>query len=126
MNYLLIKALEHYAHFYGDSLRVECPTGSGCMLTLAEVAHELSTRLAQIFSRDNAGLRAWCGQEERFASDPYWRDLQLFYEYFHGDTGQGLGASHQTGWTALIALLLEDIGYARPHVSKRPKESNRE
>ncbi|HLI69562.1 MAG TPA: hypothetical protein VKV19_07365 [Ktedonobacteraceae bacterium] len=120
VNYLLIRALEHYGRFYGETLRVECPAGSGHMLTLDEVAHELSTRLARIFLRDDTtGKRAWYGKEERFASDPDWRDLQLFHEYFHGDTGQGLGASHQTGWTALIALLLEDIGHRHARTAAR-------
>jgi hypothetical protein len=109
VNYLLIKSLQRYGQFYGDSLRVECPVGSGHMLTLTEVALELASRLARIFLRDETGRRAWWGEEEHFANDPSWRDLQLFHEYFHGDTGKGLGASHQTGWTALIALLLEDI-----------------
>src|SRR5579883_1331843 len=119
VNYLLIQALKEYGRFYGDTLRVECPLDSGHMLTLGEVAHEISTRLARIFLRDELGRRAWSGQEQRFANDPSWRDLQLFYEYFHGDTGQGLGASHQTGWTALIALLLEDIGHTRASDKKR-------
>ncbi|HEU5380474.1 MAG TPA: hypothetical protein VFV38_34045 [Ktedonobacteraceae bacterium] len=121
VNYLLIKTLEHYSRFYGDSLHVECPTGSGHMLTLAQVAHELSSRLARLFLRDETGQRAWCGGEERFANDPHWRDLQLFYEYFDGDTGKGLGASHQTGWTALIALLLEDIAHTHVHNNKESK-----
>lgn len=119
VNYLLIKALERYGHFYGVNLRVECPTGSGQMLTLTEVAHELSSRLARIFLLDDAGRRAWWGKDMHFADDPAWRDLQLFYEYFHGDTGQGLGASHQTGWTSLIALLLEDIGNKHMHAPKK-------
>ena len=117
VNYLLIQSLKDYARFYGDTLRVECPTGSGRMLTLDEVAYEISTRLARLFLRDETGRRAWSGQEERFARDPYWRDLNLFYEYFHGDSGQGLGASHQTGWTALIALLLEDLASRHPQHS---------
>ncbi|HET8840035.1 MAG TPA: hypothetical protein VFN35_01150, partial [Ktedonobacteraceae bacterium] len=118
-NYLLIKSLQRYGRFYGDSLRVECPTGSGQMLTLTEVAHELASRLARLFLRDENGQRAWSGEEQRFAGDPYWCDLQLFYEYFHGDTGKGLGASHQTGWTSLIALLLEDLEHERLRSGKK-------
>ncbi len=110
VNYLLIQALERYGQFYGSSLRVECPTGSGQMLTLGEVAHELATRLARLFLLDQSRRRPWWGHAELFFSNPTWTPLQLFYEYFHGDTGQGLGASHQTGWTSLVALLLDDIG----------------
>lgn len=119
VNYLLVKSLQRYGRFYGDSLRVECPIGSGQMLTLTEVAHELASRLARIFLRDEHGRRAWSGEEQRFTDDPYWRDLQLFYEYFHGDNGKGLGASHQTGWTSLIALLLEDLEHERLRSGKR-------
>ena len=107
INYLVIEALERYHHFYGDSFRVECPTGSGKMLHLKEVAQELSRRLASIFLRDPSGRRPCHGDDARYADDPHWRDLVLFHEYFHGDTGRGLGASHQTGWTALAARLLE-------------------
>jgi hypothetical protein len=109
VNYLLIEALQRYHHFYGDDFKVECPTGSGHMLTLAEVAQELNRRLAAIFMPDDKGHAPWHGGDERFASDPHWRDLVLFHEYFHGETGRGLGASHQTGWTALIARCLDDI-----------------
>ncbi len=109
VNYLLIEALERYHHFYGDTLKVECPTGSDQMMTLGEVAYELSRRLVSIFLPDEQGKRPWYGQDERYATDPNWRDLTLFYEYFHGDTGKGLGASHQTGWTALVARLLHDV-----------------
>jgi hypothetical protein len=110
VNYLLIEALERYGLFYGNTLRVECPTGSGNMLTLTEVARELAMRLTHIFLPDQQGRRAWYGKDERFASDPHWRDLLLFHEYFHGDTGQGLGASHQTGWTSLIVRILAKVG----------------
>jgi hypothetical protein len=112
MNYLLVEALERYHHFYGDTLRVECPTGSGRFMNLQGVARELATRLVRIFRADERGQRACYGLDTRFATDPYWRDLILFHEYFHGDSGQGLGASHQTGWTALVTRLLKDCGSA--------------
>jgi hypothetical protein len=108
VNYLLVEALERYHHFYGDTLRVECPTGSGHLMNLREVARNLAARLAQLFRPDPHGRRACHGSEPRFISDPYWQNLVLFYEYFHGDSGEGLGASHQTGWTALVARLLAD------------------
>jgi len=109
MNVLIIEALQRYDYYYGKDLKVECPTGSGQMLTLWEVSEELSRRLSRIFlRRDNR--RAVYGNAAKFQQDPYWRDLILFYEYFHGDNGAGLGASHQTGWTALVAKLLEQSG----------------
>jgi hypothetical protein len=108
LNYLLIEALERYHHFYGADLQVECPTGSGRMMTLAEVARELSSRLGRLFLPDGTGRRPCHGDDRRFAEDPDFRELVLFYEYFHGDTGRGLGASHQTGWTALVAQSLAD------------------
>lgn len=109
VNYLWIEALERYHHFYGDHLRVECPTGSGQMMNLKEVAGEIMTRLARIFLPGEDGRAAWQGGNARYAQDEHWRDLTLFYEYFHGDTGRGLGASHQTGWTALVVRCLEDL-----------------
>jgi hypothetical protein len=108
INYLFVEALERYHHFYGDELRVECPTGSGQMLNLQQVARMLARRLTSLFLPGKAGCRPCHGGDTRFATDPYWRDLVLFHEYFHGDTGRGLGASHQTGWTALVTRLLED------------------
>jgi hypothetical protein len=113
INYLLIEALERYHHFYGDGLMVECPTGSGHMMNLQQVADELRARLARIFLPDGNNHRPCHGTEERYAADPRWKDLVLFYEYFHGDTGRGIGASHQTGWTALVARCLEDTPRAR-------------
>ncbi len=112
VNYLLIEALQKFNHYYGDELKVECPTGSGKMLNLGEVAAELSRRLTRIFLRDEkqAGHRPVYGGIEIFQNDPHWRDLILFYEYFHGDNGAGIGASHQTGWTGLIAKLLQQSG----------------
>jgi Mannosyl oligosaccharide glucosidase. len=109
VNYLLIEALQKYHYYFGDSFTVECPTGSGQMMTLWEVAVELSQRLSSIFLQQD-GRRPVHGTDERFQTDPHWRDLVLFHEYFHGDTGQGLGASHQTGWTAVVAKLLQQSG----------------
>jgi hypothetical protein len=102
INYLLIETLEIYYLFWGDELRVECPTGSGQMMTLIEVAHELGRQLGSTFLRDANGRRPCHGDDPRYATDPNWKDLVLFYEYFHGDTGRGLGANHQTGWTAAV------------------------
>ncbi len=109
VNFLLVEALERYAHFYGDALQVECPTGSGRLLGLGEVADELNARLTRIFLRNGNGERPCHGGDARFAADPHWRDLVLFHEYFHGDTGRGVGASHQTGWTALAVRCLEEL-----------------
>ena len=106
VNALIIRALYHFYQYYGDDFRVECPTGSGKMMTLFEVSQEIGRRLSNIFLRDEKGRRAVYGGTEKFQSDPHWRDLMLFYEYFHGDNGAGLGASHQTGWTGLIATLI--------------------
>jgi hypothetical protein len=113
LNFLLVEALERYHHFYGDELRVECPTGSGRTMTLLEVAGEIGTRLGRIFMPDASGRRPVHGGDARYARDPHWKDLVLFYEYFHGDSGRGAGASHQTGWTALVALFLEDLARRR-------------
>jgi hypothetical protein len=113
VNYLLVEALERYHHFYGDSLKVECPTGSGRMQNLEEVAQEIASRLAGIFLPDGSGRRPCHGGDPRFAGNPGWKDLVLFHEYFHGDTGRGVGASHQTGWTALSVRCLEDTIRAR-------------
>ena len=110
LNYLLIEALERYHYFYGDDLKVECPVGSGKYLNLLEVARELATRLARIFLPDDKGRRPCFGTDDRFASDPNWNSLLWFHEYFHGDTGRGLGATHQTGWTALIARCMGIAG----------------
>ncbi len=109
LNFLLIEALERYHHFYGDKLKVECPTGSGVMMSLDAVADELRKRLSRLFLRDGDGKRACHGVDKRYADDPHYRDLVLFYEYFHGESGRGLGASHQTGWTALIGPCLESV-----------------
>jgi hypothetical protein len=103
VNILVIRALLQYYMYYGDAFTVECPTGSGRQATLYEVAREIAGRLANIFLRDNNGRRPVYGATRRFQEDPHWRDHILFYEYFHGDNGAGIGASHQTGWTGIIA-----------------------
>ncbi|WP_306535171.1 glucosidase [Geobacter sp.] len=110
VNALIIRALLNLYGFYGDKFTVECPTGSGRQMTLFEVAQEISCRLAGTFLRDADGRRPVYGGTAKFQDDPHWRDLILFYEYFHGDNGAGLGASHQTGWTGLVALLLDVFG----------------
>ncbi len=108
LNFLAIEALERYHHFYGDEFKIQCPTGSGIMMNLQEIAIHLRQRLSALFQKDGQGQRPCFGNDPRFASAVDWRDLVQFHEYFHGDTGQGLGASHQTGWTALVAKCLED------------------
>jgi len=123
INYLLIEALERYHHYYGTEFKVECPTGSGTFMDLDEVARELAARLCRIFLPDAAGRRACFGGERRFAEHPNWRDLLLFHEYFNGDDGRGHGASHQTGWTALVTRCLEKV--AVPHAVSRPTETLR-
>jgi hypothetical protein len=110
VNFLLIEALQKYHYFFGDTFKVEFPTGSGTRMNLWDVAAELSRRLTRIFLRDADGRRPVYGGTEKFQADPHWRDLILFYEYFHGDNGAGIGASHQTGWTALVAKLLQQSG----------------
>ncbi|HEX4824209.1 MAG TPA: hypothetical protein VFV19_07830 [Candidatus Polarisedimenticolaceae bacterium] len=110
INVLLVRALLNLYAFYGDDFRVECPTGSGDRKTLFEIAAELSRRLSSTFLRDASGRRPVYGGSEKFQTDPHWRDLILFYEYFHGDNGAGLGASHQTGWTGVVARLLDLFG----------------
>jgi hypothetical protein len=110
MNVLLIRALLQFHMYYGESFKVECPTGSGHLMNLFDVAKEIGTRLTRIFLRDPEGRRPVYGGTEIFQTDPHWRDNVLFYEYFHGDNGAGLGASHQTGWTGLVALLIRLFG----------------
>jgi len=110
VNMLIIRALLNLYTFYGDEFKVQCPTGSGQYMTLFEVSKELQRRLAATFLRGEDGRRPVYGGTEKFQNDPHWRDLILFYEYFHGDNGAGLGASHQTGWTGTIALALNLFG----------------
>ncbi len=113
LNYLLIEALDRYHQFYGDALRVECPTRSGQYMNLSEVADEIRKRLSRLFLEDSKGGRPCYARGDRFITDPHWQDVVLFYEYFHAETGQGLGASHQTGWTALIAPVLATLASRR-------------
>jgi hypothetical protein len=108
LNYMIIEALQEFYYYYGDGFKVECPKGSGKMMNMLEVSEEISRRLISIFERDKSisGGRPVYGDTAKFQNDPLWKDLILFYEYFHGDNGAGLGASHQTGWTGLIAKLI--------------------
>ncbi|MGE0258489.1 MAG: glucosidase [Alphaproteobacteria bacterium] len=116
VNGLIIRALLHYYAYYGDSFKVECPTGSGRLMTLFEVAREIADRLTRIFLRDGDGRRPVFGGAAKLQSDPNWRDHLLFYEYFHGDNGAGIGASHQTGWTGFVARLNTGLGRLEPEV----------
>jgi hypothetical protein len=115
VNALLIRGLLQYYLYYGDSFKVECPTGSGQMMNLFQVAQEIANRLERIFLRDKSGRRPVYGGTERFQTDPNWKDCLLFFEYFHGDNGAGLGASHQTGWTGLVAKMIELFGRLEEH-----------
>jgi len=110
VNALLIRALLSFYLYYGDTFRIECPTGSGKLMNLFEVAREIANRLTRIFLRDESGRRPVYGGTEKFQTDPQWKDYILFYEYFHGDNGAGLGASHQTGWTGLVGSLIDLFG----------------
>ena len=126
MNYLLVEALERYHHFYGDDLKVEFPTGSGRLATLGEVARELQGRMARIFLPDADGRRPCHGGDRRFAEDPHWRDLVLFHEYFCGDTARGVGASHQTGWTALAVRSVQELARDREGTHAKKRRDSRE
>jgi hypothetical protein len=108
MNYLIIESLRKFDRFFGRDFRVECPIGSGCKLSLSEIASKLENRLVSIFRRDGNGRRAVFGHYEKLQTDPYFRDYVLFHEYFDGDDGRGLGASHQTGWSGLIANMIAE------------------
>ena len=114
VNAVLIRALLSFYLYYGDNFKIECPTGSGKLMNLFEVAREIANRLERIFLRDESGRRPVYGGTEKFQTDPHWKDYILFYEYFHGDNGAGLGASHQTGWTGVVAKLIELFGYLDP------------
>jgi len=110
LNYLLVESLQKFHHYFGDDFKVECPTGSGKYMTLWQVSQELSQRLNRTFLRDRDGRRPVYGDWEKFQTDPHWRDLILFFEYFHGESGRGVGAGHQTGWTGLVAKMLQQSG----------------
>ena len=110
VNAVLIRAMLSFYLYYGDNFKIECPTGSGNRMNLFEVAREIANRLTGIFLRDKSGRRPVYGGTEKFQTDPHWKDYILFYEYFHGDNGAGLGASHQTGWTGVVAKLIELFG----------------
>jgi hypothetical protein len=112
INYLIIEALQRFHYYYGDDFKVECPTGSGQFLTLSQVAEELGRRLSRLFLKGADGQRPVLKYHPKLAGDPHFSDYVLFHEYFQGDTGRGAGASHQTGWTGLIAKLLQ------PHTSE--------
>ncbi len=125
VNFLLVEALERYHYFYGDSFKLEFPPGSGKVTTLAQAAEGLRRRLARTFLPDKNGVRPCHGDDQRFARDPWWKDLLLFHEYFHGETGRGLGASHQTGWTALAIPLLCDTAPPERAQPSREREEAR-
>ncbi len=110
INFMILRALHQLYLYYGDDFKVECPTGSGNKMTLLEISYELGRRLISIFTRDAEGHRPVNGGQTLFDQDPNWRDLILFYEYFHGDIGAGIGASHQTGWTGTVARLVQLLG----------------
>jgi hypothetical protein len=110
VNFLLIEALQKFHHYYGESFKIEFPTRSGSECDLWNVAGEISRRLIKLFLRGEDGRRPADGGADIFQNDPHWKDLILFYEYFHGDNGAGIGANHQTGWTGLVAKLIEQSG----------------
>jgi hypothetical protein len=121
INILLVRALTQMYSYYGDEFRVECPTGSGQFMNLFQVARELSNRLASLFLRDHQGRRPVYGGTKKFVDDPNWKDHVLFFEYFHGDNGAGLGASHQTGWTATIPALMHLFAQLTPEMVLAPE-----
>ena len=118
VNYLLVQALRRFHQYYGSELKVECPTGSGDFVDLSEAANEISRRLIRIFQRNADGDRPVLGDNRVLQSDPYWRNLIPFHEYFHGESGAGVGASHQTGWTALVACLIDDLAQVSVQTEK--------
>jgi hypothetical protein len=118
LNFLLVESLQKFHHYLGDEFKVECPTGSGRQMSLWEVSLELSHRLIAPFVKNSEGVRPVFGPNSTFQTDPHWSDCVLFYEYIHGDKGWGLGASHQTGWTSLVAKMLQQCGeHCRDHAS---------
>jgi hypothetical protein len=110
VNALILRALLNFYLYYGDTFKIECPTGSGRLMNLFEVAQEIARRLTRIFLRNDSSQRPVYGGTKKFQTDPHWKDYLLFYEYFHGDNGAGLGASHQTGWMGLVATMIELFG----------------
>jgi hypothetical protein len=120
VNFLLVESLQKFHHYFGEEFKVEFPTGSGKMLTLWEVAGELSRRMTNIFLQDEKGRRPVNGHVEKFQTDPHWRDYVLFYEYFNGDSGAGVGASHQTGWTGIVTKLMQQSGESRRRKRHEP------
>jgi hypothetical protein len=129
LNFLLVEALQKFHHYFGDEYTVECPSGSGKMLNLWDVATELSHRLMGIFAQDERGRRPVFGNNDLFQTDPHWRDYIPFHEYFHGDTGAGIGASHQTGWTGVVAKLIgqcaEYCGQSKDPLTQQSNETER-
>jgi len=115
VNAMIIRALLNFYLYYGDAFQIECPTGSGNLMNLFDVSKEISDRLTRIFLLDEHGRRPVYGATETFQTDPHWRDQILFFEYFHGDNGAGLGASHQTGWTGIVAKLIQLFGLMDSH-----------
>ena len=125
VNALIIRALLQYYAYYGNDFTVECPTGSGRQMNLYQVAEEISRRLASIFLKDKDGRRPVNGGEKKFQEDPHWRDYIQFYEYFHGDNGAGLGASHQTGWTGVIARAMHLFATTHRRAGSRTRQGCR-
>ena len=107
VNYLLVESLQRFHYYYGDDFKIECPSGSGRFMTLDAAADEISKRLSSLFLRNEEGKRPFLGDDHKLQTDPNFNNYILFHEYFHGDNGKGLGASHQTGWTGLVAKLLQ-------------------
>jgi glycosyl hydrolase family 63 len=120
LNFLLVESLQKFHHYLGDRFKVEFPTGSGELMTLWDVAAKLSRRMTNIFLRDDKGRRPVFGTLEKFQTDPHWRDLILFHEYFNGDSGAGVGASHQTGWTGIVTKLMQQSGESRKRKKHDP------
>jgi Glycosyl hydrolase family 63 C-terminal domain len=120
VNFLLVESLQKFHHYLGNDFTIEFPTGSGSMKTLWDVAGELSRRMTNIFLRDQKDHRPVFGNLEKFQTDPHWRDLVLFHEYFDGDSGSGMGASHQTGWTGLVTKLMQQSGESREQKKTEP------
>jgi hypothetical protein len=123
VNYLLIESLQKFHHYYGDDFKVECPTGSGHFKTIAEVVDELARRLSRLFLKGDDGQRPVLKYHSKLATDPHFKDYVLFHEYFHGDNGRGVGASHQTGWTGLVAKLLQPRKVSTTHTTAKPGKS---